>query len=222
LCLGSEPRFNLLGFTLVELLVVIAIIGILIALLLPAVQAARESARRMSCSNKLRQLALACHVHADAYDKLLPPGTSAKRSNVNVGDWSAFCYMLPVFEQEALRKEINTYLSESYADGQLVTITGANTVTAVRLWITNLGCPGDSNFRKQFSDAARYNHNYCISAGDFVVTRSGGSGYGGWDIYQGTIRGAFRQSSSNCVFFQVGSQAFLSQKFVFPTDPIFQ
>ena len=67
---GIHRRANRKGFTLVELLVVIAIIGILVALLLPAIQAAREAARRAECVNKLKQWTIAMHLHHDTHHKL--------------------------------------------------------------------------------------------------------------------------------------------------------
>jgi prepilin-type N-terminal cleavage/methylation domain-containing protein/prepilin-type processing-associated H-X9-DG protein len=88
---------NRRGFTLVELLVVIAIIGILVALLLPAVQSARETARRTSCQNNLKQIALACHNYHDLLNKLPPASTAT-----NLAGSSGFAAILPHLEQSNL------------------------------------------------------------------------------------------------------------------------
>jgi prepilin-type N-terminal cleavage/methylation domain-containing protein/prepilin-type processing-associated H-X9-DG protein len=95
------------GFTLVELLVVIAIIGILIALLLPAVQAAREAARRSQCTNNLKQMGLALHNHHDTYNRF-PPGAASDQIpfgtlTTGAGFGSSWMvYILPYTEQRAL------------------------------------------------------------------------------------------------------------------------
>jgi prepilin-type N-terminal cleavage/methylation domain-containing protein len=87
------------GFTLVELLVVIAIIGVLVALLLPAVQAARESARRMQCSNNLKQLALATHNFHDTFN-FFPPAHFSSSGQTKGATF--FVAILPFIEQQAL------------------------------------------------------------------------------------------------------------------------
>jgi prepilin-type N-terminal cleavage/methylation domain-containing protein len=95
------------GFTLVELLVVIAIIGILIALLLPAVQVAREAGRRTQCRNNLKQLALALHLHHDAVGHFPPGGVTPGNccGTLSRGTWSI--YILPYMEQAQLRERYN-------------------------------------------------------------------------------------------------------------------
>ena len=103
------------GFTLVELLVVIAIIGILVALLLPAVSAAREAARKMSCGNNLKQIGLALHTYHDTYNILPPNGmyfwTSRQSHNrhtwYNSSRGSVLVKLLPFVEQDPLYNQMN-------------------------------------------------------------------------------------------------------------------
>src|SRR5688500_9941742 len=106
------------AFTLVELLVVVAIIGILVALLLPAVQSAREAARRMQCRNNLKQIGLACHNYMSA-QQVFPP-VSLYPQGVTFEPWSAHARLLPYIEQASLAGLIDWQASREFVDNPTV------------------------------------------------------------------------------------------------------
>ncbi|MBA2115339.1 DUF1559 domain-containing protein [Bremerella alba] len=135
------------GFTLVELLVVIAIIGVLIALLLPAVQQAREAARRMQCQNNLKQLGLALHNHHDTYGNF--PTFTAGSINI-----SYVVHLLPFIEQDNLYD-----LFPRDASGNLQ-ITSSNDVRATNR-IDALLCPSGTIQNSTYSGQSdRYTNHY--------------------------------------------------------------
>jgi len=131
------------GFTMVELLVVIAIIGLLISLLLPAVQSARESSRRTHCQNNLHQLALAAQSFADVKGRL-PPGSDAKPNPANPDHphtffrWSVLAHLTPYIEQAAAHDLLNMKVP-LYVDSK-VSVENVNAVNQV---LPMFLCPSD-------------------------------------------------------------------------------
>jgi prepilin-type N-terminal cleavage/methylation domain-containing protein/prepilin-type processing-associated H-X9-DG protein len=148
------------GFTLIELLVVIAIIAVLIALLLPAVQGAREAARRTQCANNLKQIGLALHNYHSVFDTF-PPGRVRLRVDYEGRCFSTFTQMLPQLEQAATFNAINFYLnSDDENDADL----GSGQNATVRYQVLNvLLCPSDGVVEKVWGQRAPT--NYLVNTG---------------------------------------------------------
>lgn len=128
------------GFTLIELLVVIAIIGVLVALLLPAIQQAREAARRSQCTSNMKQIAIALHNYADAH-RMLPPGmiftnfgVTDSSNSLNWGGPTQLGFLvqiLPYMDQEQIYDGVNmnaTPFSTTISPGHKNTTAGTATV----------------------------------------------------------------------------------------------
>jgi prepilin-type N-terminal cleavage/methylation domain-containing protein/prepilin-type processing-associated H-X9-DG protein len=148
------------AFTLVELLVVIAIIGILIALLLPAVQAARESSRRAHCANNLKQIGVGLHNFEGAY-KHYPPGAVWNSGPPVVRKGSILVYLLPYIEQD------QTYEAIDFTLANIDTSTFPGTTTPIASTrISSYICPSDPQDELYWGTAP---HNYAASRGPTEV-----------------------------------------------------
>ena len=183
-------RSKCFGFTLIELLVVIAIIAVLIALLLPAVQQAREAARRTQCKNNLKQLGLAIYNYESTYG-VFPIGNLFATSTQTSG-WSWETYILPYIDQANGYNTLN-FAYPGRCAAWTSQVQGANPSTAY-IWqspITGLQCPSDPNSGKQFSgstgtgsyafpDGKMGTSNYLGVCGK---TKDWGGGYSGFNAF---------------------------------------
>ena len=161
------------GFTLIELLVVIAIIAILISLLLPAVQQAREAARRSQCKNNLKQMGLAMHNYLDAR-RYFPPSACLNTSAITSVFWSPQAYLLPYLEQANLQKLIDW--------NQPYSVQGNVAKTRIPTYL----CPSEVNDRARSDpqpgdpNFTHYPLNYAANMGTWMVwdpnTKQGGNG----------------------------------------------
>ncbi|MDO5113665.1 MAG: DUF1559 domain-containing protein [Planctomycetia bacterium] len=145
------------AFTLVELLVVIAIIGMLVGLLLPAVQQAREAARMMSCANNQRQIALAM-LNYESSNQCLPPAATDSllaEMNIPIGDFNGLVFILPQLEQTALFQQID--FSKNWDDTS-TNDSGVSNLQASQNNISGFLCPSSATRTDYITDYAANTH----------------------------------------------------------------
>lgn len=182
---GKRPT----AFTLVELLVVIAIIGILVGLLLPAVQAAREAARRMQCSNNLKQLSLGCHNYESAHKVFPSMSNGSTHRGANWGSsWrsqmrrhSTFFQILPYIEQSPLYNQIMEGAPDPTQGSSVQSQNGPHSLrpyTPYKTRIATFLCPSDPGAVGNGWSNDQAPVNYAVNLGD--ASRSTNSGPEGW------------------------------------------
>jgi len=130
------------AFTLIELLVVIAIIAVLIALLLPAVQQAREAARRSQCKNNLKQLGLALHNYHSSLNVFPPNLVPGGNFNYSAGNWGVLAFLNPYLDQTNVYNLMNLS-APTYASTSPYNIADPNNAKAVAIIVPLFLCPSD-------------------------------------------------------------------------------
>lgn len=160
------------GFTLIELLVVIAIIAVLIALLLPAVQQAREAARRVQCKNNLKQIGLALHNYHDAHGMFPPNGATSQYS------YSPQAQLLPFIEQANLQRLIDFNQPLIIGSGGPGSILNPAIAAAARTVVPVFLCPSDGG-EVLYVDTAK-SPNETFAGGNYMGNAGSGTG---WNCY---------------------------------------
>jgi prepilin-type N-terminal cleavage/methylation domain-containing protein len=164
-----------LGFTLVELLVVIAIIGVLVALLLPAVQAAREASRRTRCTNQMRQLTIAMHNFHDVNNKL-PPGSYGR--DTTVSGWPYPAMGTPQWKPRTpLIPYLMAYIEQTAVAGSWdfgKNYNQAPNTTLITLHFPIFDCPSDNRDKEGHPTAKDLKSNYGINWGSWNFQEQGG------------------------------------------------
>ncbi len=208
----KSPLSKSRGFTLIELLVVIAIIAILIALLLPAVQQAREAARRSQCKNNLKQIGLALHNYHDVHNTF-PPGHVSALGNPSAAShlagtvgyaWSTF--ILPFMDQAPLYNTLDVGngatwvpIHDSDAAGQSTAVVPAAAKPAAITVLPAFICPSDASGERNPAYGNNSKSNYPAVFGATTSSADTGTDAAAADLNSGTAYGMFGYNSKTLI-----------------------